>query len=105
MPSEKQIEAEIKKLETLKPKITHYTCFGDDNYEKIEAQITVLEEGLTENNVYDRFENVEEPDKTADLVSDARAAALWLIGEAEDGTPSKGWGSLVKVQSKKTKGK
>jgi len=95
-PSKKQIDAEIKKLKNVKPRVPHANYFGDDNYEKIDAQITVLQEGLTENDVYDRFDDPEEPDKTCDLVSNARDAAMWLIGEAEDGAPSKGWEEIAK---------
>lgn len=101
VPTEKQIESEIKKLETLKPLMPHFSVFGDDNYEKIDAQITVLEEGLTEDDVYDRFEDQDNPDKTYDLVSNARDAALWLIGESEYGSPSKGWEELANSQNKK----
>ena len=99
MPSEKQIDAEIKKLKTLKPLIPEFTFFRDNNYEKIKAQIEVLKEGLTEEDVYDRFEDSENPDKTADLVGDAIEAALWLIGEAEKDAPSKGWKELTKAQN------
>jgi hypothetical protein len=102
-PSEKQINAEIAKLEALKPKIPHFSIFGDNNYEKIDAQIEVLKEGLTEDEVYNRFEDTENPDQTADLVSNARDASLWLVGESEEGTPSKGWEDLAKSQSNKIK--
>lgn len=96
IPSQKQIESEIKKLETIKPKIPRTNFFGDNNHDKIDAQIEVLQEELSEDEVYDRFEDEENPDRTMEIVSNARQAALWLIGESDDGAPSNGWKELIR---------
>jgi hypothetical protein len=103
-PTEKQIAKEIQTLKTMKPNIVRYSMFGDDNHAKIDAQIEVLEERLSEDEVYNRFEDSDNPDRTYDLVSCARYAAEWLIGQAEDGVPSKGWEGLAKVDTTRKAG-
>jgi len=96
-PTQKQIDAEIKKLEAMKSRISRTNFFGNNNHEKIDAQIKVLEENLSEDEVYAEFEDADNPDNTIDLVNDAREAALWLIGKSdEDETPSDGWKELVR---------
>lgn len=42
-PTKEQIAEQAQKLRDLKPKVRHYSHFGDNNWEQIEAQIAVLE--------------------------------------------------------------
>lgn len=93
-PTDKQVKAEIENLKELKPKIQQYSMFGDDNHKHLDAQVQVLQKRMTEEQVYEKFEDSDNPDSTSDIVSNARDAAMWLIGEEE--APSKGWQSLVK---------
>ena len=92
-PSAKQIEAEIETLRTMKPTVLMESRFGDNHHDAIDAQIDVLMNGMTEDNVYDACEN----DGLKDNVKDAMLeAAQWVNGESEDGTPSNGWKELVR---------
>lgn len=98
-PTEKQIAEEIDKLKDLRPNIPSHTFFGDSNLEKIDAQIRVLKEGMDEDKCYAEFEDPEDPEGTADLVSNARDAVLWLHAEEPD-APSKAWACLDKRKKK-----
>lgn len=95
-PTEKQIKAEINKLYDLLKKVPMTNFFNENNHDKINAQIKVLEDRMDEDEVYAEFEDTEDPDKTYDLVSNARDAAMWLIGESEYGSPSDGWKEIAK---------
>ena len=66
-PSAKQIEAEIETLRTMKPTVLMESRFGDNHHDAIDAQIDVLMNGMTEDNVYDACEN----DGLKDNVKDA----------------------------------
>ena len=93
-PTDKQINAEIKKLTDVKPRVPHYTMFGDDNWEKLEAQVKVMEERMEEDAVLAYFEDKEHPDNTADMVSNVLEAVRWLEGETKT-APSEGWVELA----------
>jgi hypothetical protein len=107
-PTDKQIEAEIKKLTEMKPNVLRKSMFGDDHHAAIDAQIDVLRSHMTEDEVYDNYPSVDEVDEAEergeelydsypDNVRDgALDAARWLAGESEDGTPSSGWKELVR---------
>jgi hypothetical protein len=98
-PNAKQIEAEIETLRTMKPTVLMESMFGDNHHDAIDAQIDVLANGLTEDDIYDIFVPLEEdPLKgCADNVRDAMLeAAQWVNGESEDGAPSKNWECLVR---------
>lgn len=89
----KQIDAEIAALKEIKPKVRHFTAFGDDNHAAIDAQIEVLENDLDEDDI-DNMDGAEF--ETENEVSAARDAALWRDGNFEGGSPSEEWGTLVK---------
>lgn len=93
-PTDEERQAEIKKLQEMKPKIRRTTAFGDDNWEKIDAQIEVLEKQLDEEEVYGEFEDHDDPDRTSDVVSAAREAVEWLEGQQKE-PPSADWEPLV----------
>ena len=101
IPTDKQIQAEIKKLEELRPKICRYTAFGDDNWNGLDAQLQVLREDLSESDIDEMHDEAVEleddcmPFYKEDAYSQAREAALWLTGESEYGAPSNGWKGLV----------
>ena len=46
-PTKAQIEKEIKELTEIKPKVRHFSMFGDDNHKCIEVQIEVLKNNLS----------------------------------------------------------
>lgn len=91
-PTDKQISKEIEALKALKQTVLQYSIFGDDYHERLDAQIAVLEERLSEDQAFDRFGDSENPGATVDIVCDAAEAARWLTGE-EENPPSDGWRS------------
>ncbi len=82
--TQEQINQEITKLEEMRPKVRHYSAFGDDNWKKIEWQIRVLK-------------GVDPEDAAPDqCLEDAWYAKDWMNGkETEDGSPSESWEGLV----------
>jgi len=107
-PTKKQIEAEIKKLGVIKPNVRKTSIFGDNNQDAIDAQIEVLENRWTDDEIYDRFPSQEDLDNKADhgeevddigyrnnVIESALEAAQWLEGESEYGKPSDGWKELI----------
>lgn len=91
MRSQEEIDAQSSALEVIKnsPSFRHNTFFGDSNDEAIEAQIEVLEEGLTYINVADRRD-----DYWSDHAADSADSVLsWLSGDTDD-TPASKWEGL-----------
>lgn len=66
-PTNKEIAAEAKKLDEMKPKVRRFSMFGDDNWAAIEAQIRVLEEDLDEDEIYEAYGNEDEEDQEETL--------------------------------------
>lgn len=87
-PTKEQIQQEIEKLKALKPRVRHYTAFGDDNRAAIGADIKVLEEDLSKDAIYDRYEDLQH------LLESALYARYWLDGD-EELAPSEAWESLA----------
>jgi hypothetical protein len=77
----------------MKLTVVKESAFGENHHDAIDAQVKVLKDGLTEDDIYERYD-----DLLKDNVKDAMLeAALWLAGEfIENGTPSKGWKELVR---------
>jgi hypothetical protein len=89
-PSAARIETEIGVLKIMKPTVVKESMFGDNHHDAIDAQIKVLKDGLTENDIYERYD-----DLLKDNVKDAMLeAAQWVEGEC--GEPSKEWKCLVR---------
>lgn len=100
IPTEKEIQKEIKVLTEMKPKVRRWTYFGDDNWAAIEAQIDVLTRNLSEDDVCDEYdEENEEEGKTEYSKESALHACQWLTGEEKD-PPSKGWKVLIEKKGK-----
>jgi hypothetical protein len=89
-PHQKQIDAEIKTLKSYRTKVPAGTL--TDNRAALAAQITVLQNRLTYDAIYDRW-----PDDESDC--EIRCAAIdaldWMRGENEKDKPSKEWKELV----------
>jgi hypothetical protein len=108
-PTEKQIEAEIKKLTQIKPNVRKTSVFGDNHWDAIDAQIEVLKNYWTEDDVYDNFPSQEDLESRADhgeeiddiiaypdnVRSEALEAARWLAGESEFKKLSDNWKELL----------
>lgn len=108
-PTESDIEAEIKMLKVLKPLIVPQSMFGDDNVQSIQDAIDVLTKRMDEDEVYDRYDLVNEdlePDEDerafmneADKRSNERAdhamdTVRWMDGDSTE-RPSDGWRALA----------
>ena len=80
--------AEIQALEAAKFNIRRYSVVGDDNWTSVNAQIRVIKSQLSEDRIYDAWED-------EDMVLDnALDAFRWLKGEMEE-APSVGWLELA----------
>ncbi len=86
-PTQEQIKKEIKALEEMQPKVKRFSSFGDDNHEAIDAQLDVLKNDLTDDEIDEQYENHER--------SNAQDARLWLDGDGDPESPSEGWQGLV----------
>jgi hypothetical protein len=85
-PTKEQIEQEIERLEDLKLNVSHYSTFGDDNRAQIAAQIEVLVEGLSSDDIADRY---------IDEIYEAAISAWdWLENAHDDDTLSQDWEAL-----------
>lgn len=101
-PTQKQIDAEIQWLKTNRKNVRRESVFGDNHWDSIEAQISVLENAWTEDDVYVRYpledsQIVEDGEAEAvaeNVHNSATEAAQWLVGE-EKTAPSKNWESLI----------
>jgi len=93
-PEPEKVASEIEKLKEMAPKIRQTDAFGGDNRAKIDAQIQVLEEEMDEDDIYDEWNDDEDPDSTYDIVSCARDAMEWRDGDRKE-SPSSEWKNLV----------
>ena len=93
-----EVKAEIKRLQEMKPFVRKTTHFGDDNHERIDAQIRVLEEAMDEDDIWNEWPEEEEHQ---DIRSQAEYALRWSEGEEKD-SPSKDW-SWLDSRNKKAK--
>lgn len=106
MRSDKEIAAEIKQLRYLRGVVPPRTMFGDSNFDKIDAEINVLEMKLDEADCAREYlqtddEETEPSDEQYEIESCARDASYWLYKEVgHDDAPSVGWASLDPKQKK-----
>lgn len=96
-PSKAEIRAEISTLRGFKSRVRRWTFFGDDNQASIAAQIAVLRDCLTYDQIYNKF-GVSRADEQSgkdqpQAVSQAIDARQWLDAEGE--LPSAGWRPLL----------
>lgn len=89
-PTIKQIEAEVKLLQSAKPRVRKESHFHDRNDLAIQAQIDVLLEDLTEDDIYAKW------DGNQHLIDNAIEARNWLDGDVDDNykSPSSEWVEL-----------
>lgn len=76
-PTPKHIEAAIKDLKDIRPLIRPVSFFGDNNLAALDAQVKVLEKGLSEDRIYDNWPDDDETHHR----SAALDARTWLDGE------------------------
>lgn len=87
------IQNEIAKLKEIQPRIRPRTAFGDDNHAAIGAQILVLELGLDDDGIWDRWPEEEDD---AHVRGAAQEAMCWRDGDEDAELPSDSWAGLVR---------
>ena len=91
MKTDEAIKIEIQTLVEIKPKVRHYTAFNDDNHAAIDAQIEALEQRMTEDDVYETFEDDQR------LLDEALEASHWMTDDPDSDNiaPSDSWKELI----------
>lgn len=103
MKDKQEIQQEINKLKSLKPRCLRASVFGDNHHDAIDAQVEVLEshvgadEEIDMDEVYRRGDEGEWRQNVADA---AREALEWMEGDA-DQSPSEQWEESIKIWGKK----
>jgi hypothetical protein len=88
MRSHEEIQAEIEGLKALRPRLKPTTAFGDSNLDALDAQVRVLEEDMTHDEIWDEW---PELDGDMHVRSSAEEARQWLEGELETETLVETW--------------
>lgn len=92
MRTQKEIQAEIKKLEEMEPRVRRFTAFGDDNHAAIDAQLEVLKGDVEGEEFEDKIESGEWTEHDRD---NAQQALDWLEERPEQHAPSEDWTELL----------
>ena len=96
MKTKEQIDAEIEALRKMKPSVRRRSAFGDDHHHAIEAQISVLRETMSVDEIYDAYGDEDAYEFEQNVLDEAINAHDWMMGVlAEDTAPSVDWASLV----------
>lgn len=92
--TKQEVDAEVAALREMLPHVRHRGFFGN-NRDAIEAQIAVLDECLDNDDIYDRYDNTEDPESSESLhlITNATAAMEWMDGRSDE-KPSDGWKEL-----------
>lgn len=103
MRTTQEINAEIAALKAIKPSVRERSFFGDDNHAAIDAQIAVLTERMSMDEVYSRFGEDDSMDCDIDQPTEheldcALNAHNWMSGAlaSDEQSPSESWGDLAK---------
>lgn len=103
----KEIKKELDALTKMSTLIPEYTAFGGNNREKIEAEIRVLADDMSEDEIYGEWPvDGKTPKESEELYreygeqnSSALYARRWMDGEEEE-SMSSGWAPLTKKKKK-----
>jgi hypothetical protein len=100
-PDQQRITEEIAALAALKPKVRRQSQFGDDHHAAIDAQIRVLQDGLSEDEIYDEFTDPDDEEAGRNVLDAALDARFWLDGDWDEGdhegdSPVADWKSLAR---------
>lgn len=106
--TQKQVDAEVKALKEMMPNVRRYILFGEDNWEKMDMVIRVLEEKMDLDDVQEWLDTQEEDeainaDQRAELDSLAYDTIQWREGMQVDYSPAAGWESLVQKKEEEPK--
>ena len=98
-PTSEQIAAEIALLQAVHPKVPTHSFFGDDNRAAIDAQIRVLQERMSLDEVHDTFGKLTADGNFSQNTLDcALTAHDWLNGDlaADEASPAFGWEGIAR---------
>lgn len=77
MRTKAEIERQVKGLEKMKKSLPEVSGFGDNNWEAIEAQISLIEGSTT-------LDDYDESEESEHLYSQLMDADMWLSGDSND---------------------
>lgn len=92
MRTQKQIDKEIKVLESLKGNIVAFSFFGDDNNARVQVQIDVLKDEMDKDATYDLW-GTDGKEENESLFECATLACDWLHEDCDE-LPSDDWKNL-----------
>ena len=98
-PTSEQIAAEIALLKAVHPRVPTHSFFGDDNRAAIDAQIRVLQERMSLDEVHDTFgELTADGDFSQNTLDCALTAHDWMQGLLADdeSPPAFGWEGIAR---------
>lgn len=98
-PTPEQIAAEIARLKAVHARVPTHSLFGDDNRAAIDAQIRVLQEGMSIDDVHNSFgELTEDGEYSHNRLDCALTAHDWLHGSlaADEASPAAGWEGIAR---------
>lgn len=98
-PTPEQIATEIARLKAVQPLVPTHSFFGDDNRAAIDAQIKVLEDSMSLNDVHDAYgEDTVEREFSQSTLDAALTAHDWMQGQLgpDEDSPAFGWEAIAK---------
>ena len=85
MKTQKEIKEAIKLLRKNKTECHHYSGFGDDNWEALDAMIETLENDYDEEDIYNHFSDELDGEETVQNILDvALEMVFWREGNGEE---------------------
>lgn len=103
-PTKKQINQQIAALKKMKPRVLHFSGFDDDHHAAIDAQVSVLENRLTEDDLYEKQSECLDMECSGEddinwhidnIYESGLEAARWLAGDPEAVKPTDNWKPLM----------
>lgn len=88
-----EIDKQIEALKAIRPKVKPYSAFGDNNLDKLDAQLKVLEEDMDSDEVWDEWPE-EEADSEVRMSADD--AVSWRDGESDIDDLAEDWPLIKK---------
>lgn len=98
MRTAKEIKAEVAALKKLRGQLPKLSPRGEENHTCIDAQIEVLNNKFTEDDIYERGDIETTPTKkfwNSDVRNSAMSALNWKLGESFE-APSVDWDVMLK---------
>lgn len=95
--TEDQIDAEITALVAVMPKVRELTSFGDDNHAAIDAQLAVLRERMSSDEVHDAYGDAGNDEFDQYTFDAALSACDWLTGvlASDEDSPAASWADAM----------